>query len=160
LIIKQHFHVGFEVFTAVVMKSIIFWDMMPCVVRRVSTDVLEEHISSIFRVEEIISAKGLPPACLLVFAELISSTLKMEAKCSSKMSVETRRTTRRHIPEDDTLLNISILHEPIIFLGAWNRVLDALIRVVAQVIKKFLDFHEPEGSLLYSQKPTVGPSLS
>jgi hypothetical protein len=23
-------HVGFEVFTAVVMKSIIFWDMMPC----------------------------------------------------------------------------------------------------------------------------------
>jgi hypothetical protein len=41
--------------------------------------------------------------CLLVFAELISSTLQMEAICSSETSVETRRTTRRHIPEDDTL---------------------------------------------------------
>jgi hypothetical protein len=47
----------------------------------------------------------LPPACLLVFAELISSTLKMWAICSSETSVESRRTTRRHIPEDDTLHN-------------------------------------------------------
>jgi hypothetical protein len=29
----------------------------------------------------------------------------MEAICSSEMSVETQRTTRRHIPEDDTLHN-------------------------------------------------------
>jgi hypothetical protein len=41
--------------------------------------------------------------CLLVFAELISSTVKMEAICSSETSVETPRTTRRHIPEYDTL---------------------------------------------------------
>jgi hypothetical protein len=41
--------------------------------------------------------------CLLAgFAEPIFSTLKMEAICSSETSVETRRTTRRHIPEDDT----------------------------------------------------------
>jgi hypothetical protein len=26
----DYIHVGFEVFTAVVMKSIIFWDMTPC----------------------------------------------------------------------------------------------------------------------------------
>jgi hypothetical protein len=45
----------------------------------------------------------LPPACLLVFAELISSTLKMEAIYSSEMSVETQPTTLRHIAEDDTL---------------------------------------------------------
>jgi hypothetical protein len=38
-------------------------------------------------------------------AEHISSTLKMEALCSSKTSVATQRTTRRHIPEDDTLHN-------------------------------------------------------
>jgi hypothetical protein len=44
-------------------------------------------------------------ACLLVFAELISSTLKTEAICSSETSVEIRRTTFRHIPEDDTLHN-------------------------------------------------------
>jgi hypothetical protein len=37
------------------------------------------------------------------FAEPISSTLKMEAICSSETSVETQGTTRRHIPEDYTL---------------------------------------------------------
>jgi hypothetical protein len=61
------------------MKSIIFWDLTAC------------------------SPSSLPPACLLVFAELISSTLKMEAICFSETSVETRRTTRRQILEDDTL---------------------------------------------------------
>jgi hypothetical protein len=47
-------------------------------------------------------------ACHLLarwFAEPISSTLKMEAICSSETSVETQRTTRRHIPEDYTLHN-------------------------------------------------------
>jgi hypothetical protein len=39
------------------------------------------------------------------FAEPISSTLKMEAICSSETSVKTQRTTRRHIPEDYTLHN-------------------------------------------------------
>jgi hypothetical protein len=38
-------------------------------------------------------------------AEHISSTLKMEAISSSETSVETQRTTRRRIPEDDTLQN-------------------------------------------------------
>jgi hypothetical protein len=37
------------------------------------------------------------------FAEFISSTLKIKAMCSSEKSVETQRTTLRHIPEDDTL---------------------------------------------------------
>jgi hypothetical protein len=41
--------------------------------------------------------------CLL--AEPISSTLKMEAICSSETSIKIQRTTRRHIPEDDTLHN-------------------------------------------------------
>jgi hypothetical protein len=43
-------------------------------------------------------------ACHLL-AEPISSTLKIEAICSSETSVQTQRTTRRHIPEDDTLKN-------------------------------------------------------
>jgi hypothetical protein len=44
--------------------------------------------------------------CLLAgFAEPISSTLKIKAICSSETSVKTQRTTRRHIPEDDTLHN-------------------------------------------------------
>jgi hypothetical protein len=50
-----------------------------------------------------------PPSYLLVLAEIISSTLKMEATCSSERSVATQQTTRRHIPEDDTLLVISNL---------------------------------------------------
>jgi hypothetical protein len=63
----------FEVFTAVVMKSIIFWDMTPC--------------------------------SLLSFIRRFGWTycLNMEEICSSERSVETQQTTRRHIPEDDTL---------------------------------------------------------
>jgi hypothetical protein len=34
-----------------------------------------------------------------------SSTLKMEAICSSETSLDTQRTTRRYIPEDGTLHN-------------------------------------------------------
>jgi hypothetical protein len=62
---------GFEVFTAVVMRSINFWDM--------------------------------PATCLLDGLLNCSSTLKMEPIRSSETSGVTQRTTRRHIPEDDTL---------------------------------------------------------
>jgi hypothetical protein len=72
-------YVGFEVFTAVVMKSIIFWDVKPC---------------------SLLSC--LPPAYLLVLLEF-SSTMKMEEICCSEMSVASQQTTRRHNPEDDTL---------------------------------------------------------
>jgi hypothetical protein len=58
-----------------------------------STDVSEEHIASIFRIEEISSARNQPTsrwkACSLFLAELISSTLKMEAICSSETLVDT-----------------------------------------------------------------------
>jgi hypothetical protein len=42
---------------------------------------------------------------LWFLAELIFSTLKMEAICSSGTSVDTHLTTRRYIPEDCTLYN-------------------------------------------------------
>jgi hypothetical protein len=71
------------------------------------------------------------PACLLVFAELISSTLKMEAICSSETSVETRRTTLRHIPEDDTLLLRLILRQ------MQNDITNALIRLAMRVSSSF-----------------------
>jgi hypothetical protein len=38
-------------------------------------------------------------------AKLVFLTLKMKAVCSSETSVDTQRTTRRYIPEDDTLHN-------------------------------------------------------
>jgi hypothetical protein len=37
------------------------------------------------------------------FSQPISLTLKIEAISSSETSVVTRRPTRRHVPEDDTL---------------------------------------------------------
>jgi hypothetical protein len=47
----------------------------------------------------------------MVLAEIISSTMKMEAICSSETSVETQQTTRHHIPENDTLLFIIVYKE-------------------------------------------------
>jgi hypothetical protein len=41
----------------------------------------------------------------LVYCSAYSSTLKMEAICSSETSVHIQRTTRRYIPEDSTLHN-------------------------------------------------------
>jgi hypothetical protein len=70
---QQCHYLGFEVFTAVVMKSVIFWDMT------------------------------LLATCLLAGLLNYSSTLKMEAIRSSETSGATQRTTRRHIPEDGTL---------------------------------------------------------
>jgi hypothetical protein len=66
------------------MKSIIFWDMTPC-----SLLSPNRHFGGTYR--------------CLVLAEIISSTLKMEAICSSETSVSTQQTKRRHIPEYDTL---------------------------------------------------------
>jgi hypothetical protein len=67
--------VGFEFLTAVVMKSTIFWDIMP-------------------------RSLCLPPAFTLASC---SSTLKMETICSSETSVDFQQTTWRYIPEDSTL---------------------------------------------------------
>jgi hypothetical protein len=50
-------------------------------------------------------AASLPHVFLLVFAEHISSILKMEAICSSETPVATQRTTWRRIPEDNNLHN-------------------------------------------------------
>jgi hypothetical protein len=51
-------------------------------------------------------------------AELVSSTLKMEAICSSETSVDTQRTTRRYIPEDGTLHNHHCENlKPTLYLG-------------------------------------------
>jgi hypothetical protein len=78
------------------MKSIIFW-IWRRIVCWVTTEVSEEHIASI------------SGTCLLVgFCWNYFSTLKMEAICSSETSVVTQQTTRRHIPEDDTLQSVYV----------------------------------------------------
>jgi hypothetical protein len=77
-----------------------------------STYVSEEHIASIFRVEEYAEQETslkaklcLPPALTLVSCSAYYSTLKMEAICSSEASVDFQRTTRCYIPEDSILYN-------------------------------------------------------
>jgi hypothetical protein len=87
------------------------------VVRWVAPDISEELIASIFRVEEIGSANQGQAECSASrktgiyketkgkFAEPIPFTLKMEAISSSEKLGATQWTTRRHIPEDDTLHN-------------------------------------------------------
>jgi hypothetical protein len=73
------------------MKSINLWDITPC-----SPLSINRRFG------------GAPPCHLLAcrfLAEIIPSTLKMEAICSSETSVDTKRTTWRYIPEVDTLHN-------------------------------------------------------
>jgi hypothetical protein len=88
------------------MKSINFWDITPC--RPLSVN---RHFWGTYRIhlQGRINNFSKKPACHLLacwfLAEIISSTLKMEAICSSETSVDTQRTTKRYIPEVDTLNN-------------------------------------------------------
>jgi hypothetical protein len=73
--IGRSYCIGFQVLTAVVMKS---WK---------STDI----------------RFCLPPAFTLVSCSTYSSNLKLEATCSSGTSLDFQRTIRRYIPKDRTL---------------------------------------------------------
>jgi hypothetical protein len=92
------------------MKSIIFWDMTPCsplsCVRRFGGTYRLHLQGRINRFSKPANKQAASTICHLLarwFVEPISSTLKMEAISSSETSDATQRTTRRHIPEDDTL---------------------------------------------------------
>jgi hypothetical protein len=94
ILVISTIELNFEVFTVVVLKSIIFWVMAPC-----SPLSSNRRFGGTYR---HLFARW--------FAEPISSTLKMEAISSSETSVETQRTARRHIPEDDTLQILDDCH--------------------------------------------------
>jgi hypothetical protein len=87
--------VGFAVFTAVVMKSIIFWDMTPCSPLGFDRGFVETYCLHLQGQRNRFSK----PA-----------SKEVEAICSSETSVETQRTTRPHIPEDDTLIYINCIN--------------------------------------------------
>jgi hypothetical protein len=93
-----------------VTKSIIFWDVTPCSLlsynrRFGGTYCLHPQGRRNNFSKNQQSLICLPPAYLLVLTEIISSTLKMKAICSSETSVASQQITRRHIPEDDALHN-------------------------------------------------------
>jgi hypothetical protein len=84
-------------------KSIIFWDMTPC-----SPLSCARHFGRTYRLHlqgrrNRFSKSVNKHVASRMFAEPISSTLKMEAISSSEKSGATQRTTRRHIPDDNTL---------------------------------------------------------
>jgi hypothetical protein len=66
-----------------------------CVVRTGNAKIYFEEEGAVFKGTV---AKNFAFNCLLVGLLDFSSTLKMEALCSSETSVATQRTTRRHIP--------------------------------------------------------------
>jgi hypothetical protein len=101
-------YVGFEVFTAVVMKIIIFWDMTPCSLLR-----FNRRFGGTYRLHlQGRRNKFSNACCLLACWFLLKFFFRpwrwMKAICSSETSVETQRTTRRHIPEVDTLRKVCL----------------------------------------------------
>jgi hypothetical protein len=89
--IHKYEDVGFEVLTAVVMKSCTFWDVTQCSPLTVNQRLEAQHGQH--------EAGSKHVGSRLAY----SLTLKLEAICSSESSVYFRRTTQRYIPEDRTL---------------------------------------------------------
>jgi hypothetical protein len=88
--------------------KIIFRDMTPCSLLSVNRrfgGTYRLHLQGRRNKFSKKPARKQVPSRALVSCSAYSSTLKMEAIFLSEMSVDSQRTTRRHIPEDDTLHN-------------------------------------------------------
>jgi hypothetical protein len=88
------------------MRSIFFWDMTPCSAlsgTRRFGGTYRLHLQDRRIVQQ--SSEQASGTCWLAALLNYSTTLKMEAIRSSETSGTTQRTTRRHIPEEDTLQN-------------------------------------------------------
>jgi hypothetical protein len=85
----------------VVMKSTIFWDIMPCSPLKVNRrfgGIYHLHLQD----QRISRARNQHESRAVGFLLGYFSTLKMEAIYSSETSVDFQWTTRRYIPEDST----------------------------------------------------------
>jgi hypothetical protein len=96
---------GFEVSTAVAMKSYVFWDATPC-----STVEVDRRFKGTYRIylqSRKVSQSKKPTlifACFTLVSSLAcSSTMKVGAICPSETWVDLHQATRRYIPEDRTL---------------------------------------------------------
>jgi hypothetical protein len=61
----------------------------------------------------------------------------MEALCSSETSVETQRTTRRHIPEDDTLEESYQIADRITVLDDYFLVSSVYSAIMTEALRSF-----------------------
>jgi hypothetical protein len=109
--VKAIIHVGFEVLTAVVMKSTILLDTTPCSSLKVNRRFWGTHRALLCS----------PPAFTMVSCLAYCSALNMGAICSSETSVDFHRTTRRYIPEDSTLR----------YYPCWCKILNSKPRTVS-----------------------------
>jgi hypothetical protein len=109
-------------YIVVVMKNFIFWDITPCSRLKVKPTFQRNQGESCWQGEF-----SFPPSFTLVSCWAYSSTLKMEATCSSETSVGFQRTTRHYFPEDSTLHSCSATQEMIHLL---------LIRNLIAVLRK------------------------
>jgi hypothetical protein len=75
--------------------------------------------------------KNKPPHFKFVSCSAYSSTLKMEAICSSETSVDFQRTTRRYIPGDSTLNSVYFLSYDCNMAGYISKKLE-LIKTIIQ----------------------------
>jgi hypothetical protein len=78
------------------MKSIILWEVTPCSLLRCN-----RRFGGTYRLH----LRGRRKFQQEPASEQVTVSRKMEAICSSETSVASQQTTRRHIPEDDTLHN-------------------------------------------------------
>jgi hypothetical protein len=106
---QQYNHVGFEVLTAVVMKSSNFWDMTPRSLLKANQHFIRTCRLQLQgqRIRQAINQHEsrqqaelcLPPDFILVS---YSSTLKMKVTRSSETSADFKPTTWHYSPEDRT----------------------------------------------------------
>jgi hypothetical protein len=86
--------IGVEVLTAVIMKSSIFWDIIPHSLLKVNQHVRETFYPCF-------------AACfMLVSCLAYSSTLEMEATCSYEMLIDFQLTTQCYVLEDTTIFSL------------------------------------------------------
>jgi hypothetical protein len=104
--ITYNHNVGFEVLTAVVMKSTILWGIMPCSLLKVN-----RLFGGTYRLHpqgRISRAKYQREGRWQVVFCSAYLTLRMKAICSSEMSIDFHQTTWCYIPEDSILNNNSV----------------------------------------------------
>jgi hypothetical protein len=97
--------VGYGDLSAVIIKSYLFWDIALC-----SQMKFNRRFGGICRL--YFQGRSWPrkqPASSRQEPEPYYSTLNTDEKCSSETTVDFRRTTRRYIPEDGTIFNLTFL---------------------------------------------------
>jgi hypothetical protein len=105
---KHKIYVGFEVLTAVVMKSSIFWDTTPRSPLKVNRRFGE---TCRLRPQDRRSSRAtaelcLPPDFTLTSRSACSSTLRMEATCSSETSVDFQLAIRNMFQKTEFFINL------------------------------------------------------